>query len=365
LLELERQNIGFDRHRVLLVRTDPRLADYKPVQLLPLYQQLDARLNTLPGVVSASIARFTPESGSVSSNRFSLEGYTPPRGKKMELFTVEVAPGFTETLRIPLLLGRSIERSDLRSSKPVTVVNETFVRTFLPHVNAIGRRLALGSQFKSPGVEIVGVTADAKYYDVRDQAKPMAYFSAWQGQGFTPYIGEIVISTIGEPFTVLAAVRKTLQSVDNRLPILDVRTLDEQVDSSFGQHRVVSELAGLFSGLALLLAAVGIYGSNAYMVARRTSEMGIRMALGAQRGDVLWMIFREALLVVAAGIVVGLPTALLASRVIRSFLFGITAWDASALVGATVLIAVAGLFAGYLPAQRATKIDPMRVLRYE
>lgn len=362
---LENQDLGFTRRHILLVRTDPRLAGYQPSQLLELYQQIQTRLNAVPGVVSAALARYSPIDGTESTDSVSIEGRPEKAGERPNMVDLEVGPRFFETLHIPMLYGRAIDERDLPSSPAVAVINQAFRNQFFPHSNPIGQHLSSGSVFEPPGFEIVGVVADSRFLDVREAARPMAFFSAWQGKMVTRYAGTLLIATNGTPDSVLPQVRRVLHSIDSRLPILDTRTLDEQVRHSFAPQQKIAGLCAVFSVLALLLAAVGVYGSTAYLVARRTSEMGIRMALGAQRGDVLWMVLRENLIVVSAGLLAGLPAAFAATRLIKSLLFGVPLTDPLAIALALVLISGAGLAAAYLPARRATKIDPLAALRYE
>ncbi|MGI9074660.1 MAG: ABC transporter permease [Bryobacteraceae bacterium] len=365
LVALNFKDLGFKRENVLVVNTDPRLAGYQKNELLPFYRELDERLNQIPGVISASIARYTPESGSSSSGSFSIQGYTTSAGKEMNLYRVEVSPRFFETLGIPVLLGRTIGPRDTPASPAVAVVNESFVKEYLPSQNPIGRRIALGSPFRPPGIEIVGVVGDSKYYDLREKAEPMAFLAAWQLGGDDPYAGSLLLRTSGETFGIKREVRRILSGISSKLPVLNVTTLDHQVDESLYQQKMMTSLCSIFGVAALLLAAIGIYGTVAYAVARRTTEIGIRIAIGAQRANVLWMVLRESVVLIAAGLVFGLPLAWVAARWIRTFLFGVPVADPLAIAGAVFLIAIASLVAAYLPASRATKIDPMRALRYE
>lgn len=368
LVALETQNVGFAEDHVLLVRTDPRLADYQPKNLFLLYRQIDERLNALPGVVSATVARYTPESGHVSIDDLSIQGCTPPPDKKMHVSDLEIAPRYFQTLGTPLLRGRSIGPRDTPATPPVAVVNETFVREYLPHEDPIGQRFSLGSSFHAPGVEIVGVVADSKYYGLGNKPEPMAFFSLWQGQparAWAIYAGDLIILTKGRPADMIAEVKQALADIDMKLPILQVTTLSHQIDETLQQQKMITGLCSAFGILALVLAAVGIYGTVAYAVARRTTEIGIRMALGAQRANVLWMVLRDAVILIAAGIVLGLPLAMMGARWIRGFLFGIPAADPVAIGSSVVLIGSLALLAGYLPARRAAKIDPLSAIRYE
>jgi predicted permease len=283
----------------------------------------------------------------------------------MKLYRVEVGPRFFETLGIPVLLGRTIGPRDTPASPGVAVVNESFIATYLPHQNPIGRRIALESPFRGPGIEIVGVVADSKYYDLRERAQPMAFLAAWQSEGNDAYAGDLLLRISGETSGISREVRRVLNGISSKLPVLNVTTLDHQVDESLYQQKMMTSLCSVFGVAALLLAAIGIYGTVAYAVARRTTEIGVRMALGAQRGNVLWMVLQESLILMAAGLVFGLPLAWVATRWIRTFLFGVPVADPLAVAGAVLLIAIASLLAAYLPAYRATKIDPMHALRYE
>jgi len=363
LFVLEHQDLGFKPENILTVRTDPRLAGYQQSELFGLYNKVHEHLNALPGVVSASIAGYTPLGGSSSSSDLSIEGQVPPAGKGTSLFTVEVGPQFFETMGIPLLLGRGVGPRDTPASPTVAVVSESFVREFLPNQNPIGRRFSRGRPFQAPGVEIVGVAGDSKYYAMNEKAKPMAFLSAWQsGERGTR---ELIIRTSGGPAGVSTEVRRAIHEIDSRLPILRVRNLEDQVYESSHQERMIARFCSFFGLLALLLASIGLYGTMAYSVERRTNEIGIRMALGAQRRHLRWMVLRESVLMVILGLTLGLPLALIATRWIKSFLFGVPLLDPVAIESAVILLATVSTLAGYLPARRATQVDPMVALRCE
>ncbi len=363
LLALERQNVGFERDNVLIINTDASLAGYRESEFFPLYRDLADRLSRLPGVISASICRFTPESGVSSSGNFSMQGYIPSPGKKLNLYDVSVAPRFFETLGIPLLFGRTINSRDTPAAPPVAIVNQSFVQQYLPNQNPLGQHLSLGAPFRAPGAEIVGVVADSKYYDLREPARPMVFFSLWQ----KPFAGfEIVLRTAAAPSGVTAEVRQALKEVSSKLPILGrIGTLNAQIEKSLDQQKIIATLCSIFGLLALILASIGIYGTLAYSVAGRTAEIGIRMAIGAQRRNVVWMVLRDSFLLIALGLLAGLPFALGATRWLKSFLFGIGEVDPLAITAAVLLICALALLAGYLPARRAARIDPMRALRHE
>ncbi len=362
LLVLELQNIGFQRDKVLLIKTDVGLAGYQQSELFPLYRDIADGLSQLPGVTSASVAAFTPESGYSSSGNFSMQGHTESPGKKYHVYRVSVGPRFFETLGIPLLLGRTIRQQDTPASPAVAIVNESFVKQYLPKQNPLGQYISLGAPFKAPGAEIVGVVADSKYYDLREEAPPMVFFSVWQ----RPTTGiEIVLRTAAAPSAVAPEARQALKQVSSKLPILDITTLNAQIEGSLDQQKMITALCSIFGLLALMLASIGIYGTLAYSVTGRTVEIGIRMAIGAQRRNVVWMIVRDSFVLISLGLAVGLPLALGATRWLKSFLFGVREIDPMAISAAVLLIFALALLAGYLPARRAARIDPMRALRHE
>lgn len=362
LLALEHQEIGFTRDHILILQTDASLAGYQTNELFRLYRQIEDRLSQLPGVSSATISRFTPEGGHSSSGNFSLEGYTPTDWKELNLYYVPAAPRFFETLGIPLRLGRTIGPRDTPASPAVAVINQTFVNRYLSGQNPLGRRISLGAPFQPPGAEIVGVVADTKYYDLRKEPQPMAFFPFSQRPAAD---FQIILRIAAAPTAVAGEARQALHQISPKLPILAVTTLNAQIEKSLRQQELITTLSSIFGLLALLLAAIGIYGTLAHAVAGRTAEIGIRMALGAQRRNVLWMVLRDSLLLITVGLLLGVPLALGASHWLQSFLFGIPQTDPLALTAAIMLIVALTLLAGYLPARRAAAIEPIRALRHE
>jgi predicted permease len=365
LVKLEYQDAGFNRTNVLVVHMDPKLAGYQGNDFFPLYRQLDERLNQIPGVISASSARYTPVSGNSSSGSVGIENYTPHSGELMNIHRVEVGPRFFDTLKIPILLGRAIEPRDTPASVPVCVVNSSFAAAYFPNQSPIGRKLSLGSPFHAPGFEIAGVVADSRYYDLRDKAKPMVFLAAWQLNGDFKFAGDLLLRTASSAPAITPEVRRVLKSINPKLTASDVSTLDQQIDESLKQQKLLTNLCSAFGITALLLSSLGIYGTIAYSVTRRTLEIGIRMAVGAPRERILWMMIRESVVLTVIGLCAGLPLAFIAVRWIKSFLFEVTASDSLAMAAAVVLVSTVALTAGYLPALRATKIEPMRALKYE
>lgn len=362
LFALETQNIGFQRENVLVIRTNASLAGYAPNELFPLYRNLGDRLSHLPGVVYAALGRFTPLSGYSSSGNFSMEGYNPPAGLKLNVYDVPIGPQFFETLSTPILLGRTITPRDTPASPAVAVVNQTFVRLYLADQNPLGHRMILGAPFKSPGAEIVGVVADSTFYDLHEKAPPMVFFSLWQKPAREI---EAVLRTRASPLDTVAEVREAFRQTNGRLPILDALTLNSQIEKSLNQQKVITILCSVFGSLALILASVGIYGTLAYSVAGRTKEIGVRMAIGAQRRNVTWLILRHSVVLTGFGLVLGLPLAMGGTYWIKSFLFGVGPLDPLAIGSAVLLILALAMLAGYLPARRAIRVDPVRALRQE
>ncbi len=362
LVELEEQDVGFTRNRILLIRTDAHLAGYRPSEYEDLSRDIGDRINRLPGVQSAGIARFSPASGYYSSGNFSIEEYRPNPGKDMRVWDLPVGPRFFATLKIPLILGRAVEARDTATSKPVAVVNQTFVNDYFPGTNPLGHHLEHGEPFKAPGSEIVGVVGDSKFFDLREKPKPMVFYPISQkpAESF-----ELVVRTAADPRNIAGEVRGVLTQIDSRLPILEQHTLNDQIENSLQQQKLIATLCSLFGLLALLLASIGIYGTLAYSVAGRTAEIGTRMAIGAQKPHVIALVLRDLVFVLLAGLLVGLVFALGATRWLESFLFGVTPLDPLALSSSFLLIVGIALLAGYLPSRRAANIDPMRALRHE
>ncbi len=361
LVALENQNLGFQRSQVLVIRTDASLAGYEPNQFFELYRDLGERLLRIPRVTSASIARFTPLNGTSSSGNFSLQGYDVPSGERLSVHDLPVGPHFFDTVGIPVLLGRSIDERDTPSAPRVAVVNQSFVRQYLPHENPIGRRMRLGSPFKPPGAEIVGVVGNARFYDLHEEAPPMVFFSLWQVP--TPTI-EAALRSTAELSQIAAAARGVFKQINSRLPI-ETLTLSSQVEHTLDQQKMITTLCSIFGAVSLLLACIGVYGTFAYSVAGRTREIGIRMAIGAQQRSITLLVLRHAIVLTVCGLVLGLPLALGGTHLLTSFLYGVKWTDPLGITAAAMLIIVTVLIASYLPARRAGRVDPSRALRLE
>jgi len=276
-----------------------------------------------------------------------------------------VGTGFFQAMQIPILLGRDVEARDRGGAPMVAIVNEAFARQRFGGRSALGQHLSLPYVYRDREIEIVGVSGNARYGDLKDKMRPTVYLPF--AQGMWGPVGEMFyeLRTAGNPLGYVRAVRDIVHRADDRLPLADVKMERSWIDQTINQEITFARLCGAFALLALAIACVGLYGTMSYNVARRTGEIGIRMALGAQRARVVRMILRQAALMVAIGLAIGLPAALVASKVVKSFLFGMEPNDPPALAGAAATLAAAALLAGYLPARRAARIDPLAALRHE
>jgi predicted permease len=368
LRNLETLDPGFNRDHVLLFWLDPTKAGYKDQRASELRQQVLDRLQQVPGVRSASFSFLTPISGGGWDNEArSVEDYTPSPGEDMDVYLNAVGPHFFQSLGTPLLAGRDFGPEDQGGSTLLALINQTMARRFFAGRDPIGRHFNLGPWTgKNAGLEIIGVVGDAKYVGLRQAVPPTAYLYVPQLPRDASPDGVIFeVRTAVAPLSIAPQVRSLLQSINSRLNPTDFKTLTEQVDESLYQEKLVSTLSSFFGVLALVLACIGLYGIMSYAVARRTNEIGIRMALGAERAGILRMVLREVLVLAAIGVGIGLPAACAATRSIASMLYGLKATDPSTVLIATLLMTSVAVFAGYLPARRAANVDPMVALRHE
>jgi predicted permease len=365
LRNLENQNFGFDRHNVLLVKFNAKFAGYKPEQLNALYEQMVDRFKALPGVKEASVSGQPALIGGNWNSPIRVRGHD--NGPNVDTGTSlnRVGPGFFETMAIPVVQGRAIARTDSPSSVKVAVMNQSAAQHFFPHGDAIGHVFTVDDPSVKSEWQIVGVVRDAKYHSPREKPERMTYLNVMQLTDDDAYAYWVQLATVGDPASVTGEVRAAMAEIDPNLPILEVRTMAEQVDQSMGQEQLISQLSSFFSLLALSLACIGLYGVMTYSVLRRTNEIGIRLALGAQMSRVLWMVLRESLVLLGIGVALGIPLTLAATRLVQAQLFGLHASDPATLVAAVLVIAGVTMLAAYLPARRAAKVDPMVALRYE
>jgi predicted permease len=275
----------------------------------------------------------------------------------------QVTPRYFETLDIPVIEGRTLDGRDVSGALKTVVVNRTFAMHFFPHGGAVGHRMVVEEPSLDGDVEIVGVVGDAKYNSPREEPQRMIYLPALQLTGTNAYARWLQLKTTGDPAQTASAVRAAIAEVDPRLPILNIRTVGNQVDLFTANEQLISELSTIFSILTVVLAGIGLYGVMSYSVVRRTNEIGVRIALGAQSGNVLWMVLRESLVLLGIGLALGLPLSLFGLRLVQSQLYQLSASDPVTLTGSVLIIAAVTLLAAWLPARRATKVDPMVALR--
>jgi macrolide transport system ATP-binding/permease protein len=371
LRNLENQRFGFEPEGRMVVRVNPALAGYKPEKLYGLYEQLQQRLPQIPGVISASYSIYSPMRGDNWSFGVHIEGHPPD--EQVGASFDRIGPHYFETVGTRLLRGRTIGLEDTPTSRQVAVVNQAFARKFFPNQDPIGKHFGMGDPSHSGDFEIVGVVEDTKYQDARRPAystffMPFLQMSTDPKMSFmvgSHYIGDIELRVAGNPENLNAAVRRTLAGIDPNLTILDFMTLNEQVARNFNQDRLIARLTELFGGLALILACVGLYGVTAYAVAQRTGEIGIRMALGADRPRILGLVLRGALLQLGIGLAIGIPAALAGGQLLASQLYGVEGHDPAILALAAGVLTACALVAGFVPARRAASIDPIRALRVE
>jgi len=367
LQKLETQDLGFNHQQVLEVGIDPVIAGYKTSQLNALYRSLLDRVERVPGVRMASLSLHSPMSTNWSGS-ISVEGYTPPVNEYASAQWVTIGPRYCETEGMKLLLGRDIGSRDNESAPRVAVVNESFVHRYLGNQYPIGRRFSMDVPAKRYDIEIVGVVKDFKFNEPRQEFWPVVFLPLLQltdPNDRMRYASDLNVRTLGNPSTVASAIRKAVQDVDKNLPITGIATVKELLDEALTKERLIAKLSASFSLLSLVLASLGLYGVMSYAISRRTGEIGIRMAMGAGRGDVARMVVRETLLVACIGVSIGVTAAVAGTRLIEGQLFGLAATDPVTIsLAAAVMIAVS-LAAGYLPARRASRVDPMVALRHE
>jgi predicted permease len=360
---LEATDLGFRRDQLLQFSLQPGLNGYQGARLASYYRELQQRIQSIAGVRSVGLSEHALVGGGVSTSTAAIPGYTDGK-RRVEVYRNVVGPGFFETLGIPLVLGRTIESRDGVTAPKVAVVNEKLVQKYFHGDNPIGHALRFGDDKRPMDFEIVGLVKDAKYNGLRDEAPPTAYLSYLQERGISSAM-TFEVRAEAEPRTLVAAIRQEALALDKDVPLADVKTQTEAIAQELVQERVFARLASLFGGLALMLASIGLYGTIAYTVARRTNEIGIRMAIGARPVDIMGMVLRESARVVLVGSVAGLAAAVAATRVIRSQLYGLSPHDPLVLTGAAAVLVVVTMLAACIPARRASRVDPLRALRNE
>jgi predicted permease len=363
LRNLEHVNLGFNQENLLLFTLKPSAGGYKDEKLEQYYQQLFARLNAIPGTRSATFASIPLIAHYTDNTSLILPGENPESSAEHMTNTEIVRDNYFATMEIPLLRGRAFNEHDDKRSQRVAIISETLARKFFPNEDPVGKRVGLDA--KSAGkIEIVGIVRDIKYNSQREGDDPLIYTPWLQG---LENVGEMyfALRVTGEPNSLVTAVREAVRDVDPNLPLRKVTTQAVQTSESLTEERTFAKLVSFFGVLALLLAAIGLYGVIAYSVTQRTHEIGIRMALGARAFDVLKLVVRNGAKLALLGIAIGLAGAFAVTRLMRTLLFGVTATDATTFAAVSILIIVVAVLACYIPGRRAAKVDPMEALRYE
>jgi putative ABC transport system permease protein len=362
---LQRVDPGFNPHRILTFKIDLPYTRYEGVHQTQFFQQAVMRLNRLPGVRSASLVLPLPLDGDEIDTSFDIEGRHAARADQPRTNYSWTEPGYFRTLGIPLLRGRDFtERDDLKAA-PVVIINETLARNFFPGRDPIGLRIKPGisnGYKESPMREIVGVVGDVKLNGLTAPAGPQVYVPLAQSP-----LGSmiVVVHTEIDPLSVAPTVRREVAAMDKDLPIYGVKTLDQYLGESVAQSRFDTSLVGIFAALALALAAVGLYGVVSYSATQRTHEIGVRVALGAQKGDVLELVVGQGFKLALIGVAIGIAGALMLTRFLSSLLYGVRPTDPLTFIAVSMILTSVALMAGYIPARRATKVDPLVALRYE
>jgi predicted permease len=365
MLELATLDIGFDRSNVLLVNSDLKLTSVPPEQYLAVYDEIESRLRSLPGIVSVGRSVRTPVSNFEWDQHILVDSPDAPRGDDAETYLNFVSPGYFPTLRTPLLEGRNFAATGTKTSAPVAIVNETFAHKFFPGTSPVGKyiRRDWGLRKTTPPIQIVGVVKDSKYESLREKPISQAFFPADQTLDNEEY-ANFEIRTGKRPSALISLVQDSVARVDKTIP-LDFSSLSQQVDDSLVQERLLATLSAFFGALALLLAMIGLYGALSYLVIQRRTEFGIRLALGAPPVSILRLVLRDVAIVLVVGSVAGIAISLATIGLLQKLLFGLTPHDPLTMLSSVAILAAVALAASYLPARRAMRTDPTQALRYE
>jgi putative ABC transport system permease protein len=360
---LMQTDVGFDRDRLLVARMDVRSMGYSSEQRQALYDRVLERLGRIPGVQSASVSLNGPLGTSRRASSLVVEGYTPAPNERLITNEEFVTADYFTTVGLAVVEGRGFTPDDARPGSRGTMVNQTMARRFFPAGGAVGKRWTSDDRLQPDSPVIVGVVQDAKYVDVRGATPNMVYRVA--GAEPAEVLGNLEIRTLGAPSALAPTIRQALSELEPALPVFDIVPLDQRLNRGLTNDRLIASLTSVFGVVALLLACLGLYGTISYGVTRRISELGLRMALGADRATVGWLVVREALTLVGVGAALGLPLAFVAGRSIMSLLHGVNPVDPASYSQATALLLIVAGVAAYLPARRASRIDPMVALRSE
>ncbi|MBZ5504046.1 MAG: ABC transporter permease [Acidobacteriia bacterium] len=363
LINIRNVDLGIRTDHVVQFTVAPGLNRYSPAQTLTFVERLRKAIATQPGVLSVSAAEIAVFTGNTSQGSITAEGYTAPESERVAVSKNWIGPDYFSTMKVPLIAGREFQEHDKADSPQVAIVNQTLAQRYFAGRDPIGKHIIFGQGNVRPDIEIVGVVKDSKHEDAITPIVPFAYMTYAQDKsvaGVTFYV-----RTAQDPLATAATLRTTVADLDSALPVYELKTLDEQLKESMFGDRILAYFCLWMGSLAAMLAALGLYGVMAYMVARRTREIGIRMALGATRDSVAWLVLREVLRMTAVGLAAGLCAALLTGKLIESQLFGVKGWSPLVLGLTVLLLAATALAAGILPARRAARVQPMIALRYE
>jgi predicted permease len=370
LYNLKTLDTGLHVDNLLTFRMDPSLNGYDQARIKQFYHRLLEDVRQIRGVQSASIAQIPALTGTASSRTVQVQGYEPKQDENMNPYTNEVAPDYFRTMGMPLLMGREFTDRDVAGAPAVAVVNETFARYYFGSENPIGRRFGFRVLKDPAAIEIVGVVKDSFYADMRqgtteENQTPRVVYTPYQQSQELNEMTAYVRTAGNAVMTMPEQLRQTVRRADAAMPVYEMQSMEQTVDEALFNERMLALLSASFGLLATVLAAIGLYGVMSYTVSRRTREIGIRIALGAERPAVLWLVLREVAFLTVIGIGVGVPGALGLSRFVRSQLYGIEPSDPLTLVIAASTLSLVGLFAGYIPARRAAGVQPVLALRYE
>jgi predicted permease len=368
LRNLNHVDSGFNANNLLLFHLEPSLIGYREERLSALYEHMFTRLEAVPGVQAVTFSRHPLLAFSSTSDSVFVEGERGPDGKPLEAGAKvhNVRENFLQAMEIPLLLGRNFTAQDDAHAPQVAIVNQAFAKAHFGNENPIGKRFGF-NQDKPAAFEIIGIARDAKYTSQREKVEPTVYQS-WRQSLARMGSATVEVRTANDPATIVAGIRQAMQEIDRNLPLSNVRTQMEQADETLSMERMFAKLLTLFGVIAQVLAAVGLYGVMAFGVAQRTKEIGIRMALGANRGNVLTMILRQGMTLTLIGVVAGVAAAYASTKYLESLtslLFGVEPRDPWTFAAISLLLIVVALVACLVPARRATRVDPLVALRYE
>jgi predicted permease len=372
------QNLGpgFNPQNLVGFEIDPSYSGYNVPRLKVFYPQLLDSLSSIPGVESAGLASQRILEDNEWDSSMTVEGFSPPTPEAHpEPYMNEISPNYFATMGVPVVNGRDFRPSDTREvnhqpedpfgwNSAVVMINETFAKKYFAGRNPVGMHLGFGSDPGTPtDMEVIGVVKDIKYQNLREEIPPQAYLPYMADR----YVGGMVIyvRTVADPTLLMSSIRSKVRDLDPNIPISNMRTTEVQISNSLSTERMIASLSAVFGFLATLLAVIGLYGVMAYTVAQRTREVGIRMALGAAEGNVIWLVMREVLVLVVIGVAAGVPASLALTKLVESQLFGLSPHDPATLALATIALAFVACAAGYIPAWRASRLDPMKALRYE